>query len=82
MGTEAMSFAVLSEKSYQNILFARSACERMPSKDGQPMIEPKEVSHSESEDYEIVQTAEIQLYNRPGLFEGEKKYEYAATGKN
>lgn len=35
MGTEAMSFAVLSEKSHQNILFARSACERMPSKDAQ-----------------------------------------------
>lgn len=53
MGTETMSFAVLSEKIYQNILFARSACERMPSKDGQPMIELKEVSHNESEDYEI-----------------------------
>lgn len=35
MGTETMSFAVLSENSYRNILFARSACERMPSKDAQ-----------------------------------------------
>lgn len=35
MGTEAMSFAVLSENSYRNILFARSSCERMPSKDAQ-----------------------------------------------
>lgn len=53
--------------------------------DGQPSmkkIAEREAISKGQRGPEIVQTAEIQLYNRPGLFEREEKYEYAATGKN